>query len=257
MLLLSRRYLVFLLDLLLIAGSYLLAIAMRFDFTILPEMDRITHTLLIVVASKGTVFLCSRLYRSMWKYASLADGLEIFKTVTLASAVALVSLLILREHLYFSRVIFLLDWGVLLCLMMASRLIWRVYREMYVMPRLKAGRRTLIVGAGEAGNQLLREIRKSRSANYHVIGFVDDNPDKIGMHLGGLEVLGDTRQLSQLARDLSIEEVIIAIPSARGREVRTIVRRCKMANVHFKILPGLADIISGRVEVSQIKNVEI
>ena len=257
MLLLSRRYLVFLLDLLLIAGSYLLAIALRFDFTILPERERITHTLLIVVLSKGAVFLSSRLYRSIWKYASLADGIEIFKTVTLASVAAMVMLLVMREHEYFSRVIFLLDWGVLLCLVVASRLIWRVYREMYVMPRLTTGPRTLIVGAGEAGSQLLREIRKSRSANYNVIGFIDDNPAKIGMHLSGIRVLGDSRQLSQLARDLSIEQVIIAIPSARGREVRTIVRRCKMANVQFKILPGLADLISGRVEVSQIKDVVI
>jgi len=253
----SRRYLVFLLDLFLIACSYMLAFALRFDFAIQAEVERLRHTLLIVLLSKGAVFLFSRLYRSMWKYASLTDGIEIFKTVTLASVVAPFTLLIMREYVHFSRIIFLLDWGILLCLMMASRLAWRVYRELYISPRRKDGPRTLIVGAGEAGDQLLREIRKSSTANYNVIGFVDDDPEKTGMLMGGVKVLGDTRQMSRLAEDMDVEKVIIAIPSARGRDVRTIIRRCKMANIRFKILPGLSDLISGKVEVSQIKDVEI
>jgi FlaA1/EpsC-like NDP-sugar epimerase len=253
----SRRYLVFLLDLLLIAGAYLLAFALRFDFQIQPEMERLRHTFLIVLISKGVVFFFSRLYRSIWKYASLADGFEIFKTVSLASVVALFALLTMREHQHFSRVIFMLDWGILLSLLMASRLMWRVYREMYVLPRRQSGPKTLIVGAGEAGSQLLREIRKSREANFNVIGFIDDDPRKVGMRLNGMPVLGDTRQLAQLAQDLSVEKVIIAIPSARGKEVRAIIGRCKKADVRFKILPGLSDIISGKVEVSQIKDVEV
>jgi FlaA1/EpsC-like NDP-sugar epimerase len=193
----------------------------------------------------------------MWKYASLADGIEIFKTVTLASVVAMFSLLILREHQHFSRVIFLLDWGILLSLTMSSRLVWRVYREMYVIPRRQNGPRTLIVGAGEAGNQLLREIRKSPAANFNVIGFVDDDPGKLGMRLNGMPVLGGTSQLTELTQDLSIEKVIIAIPSAQGKDIRAIIGCCNMADVRFKILPGLSDLISGKVEVSQIKDVEI
>ncbi len=253
----SRRYLVFLMDLLLITGAYTLATALRFDFTIMPESERFWHTILIVLVSKGAVFFFSRLYRSMWKYASLSDAVEILKTVTLASLASLVGILLFREQQHFSRVIFLLDWGILLSLLMASRLMWRVYRETYVIPRSNKGPRTLIVGAGEAGDQLLREIRKSRAANFNVIGFVDDDPQKLGMRLNGIQVLGDSRSLSRLAKDLEIEKVIIAIPSARGRDVRTIIRRCKMANVRFKILPGIADIITGKVEVSQIKDVEI
>jgi FlaA1/EpsC-like NDP-sugar epimerase len=253
----SRRYLVFMLDLLLIACSYVLAIALRFDFALQPEMDRIQHTILIIVVCKGATFFFSRLYRSMWKYASLADGVEIFKAVSLSSMASLFGLVVFREHEHFSRVIFMLDWGILLSLMIASRLVWRVYREVYVVPRLRNGPRTLIVGAGEAGSQLLREIRKSPAANYNVLGFVDDDPEKTGMLLGGLRVLGDTSQLSWLSKEMRIEKVIIAIPSASGRDVRSIIRRCEMANIRFKILPGLSDLITGKVEVSQIKDVEI
>lgn len=74
---------------------------------------------------------------------------------------------------------------------------------------------------------------------------------------GGVKVLGDARKLSKIAREDGVENVIIAIPSPRGLDVRTIIRRCKMANVRFMILPGLTDIISGKVSVSQIKDVEI
>ena len=135
----SRRYYVFLLDLLLIAGSYLLAFGLRFDFRLLPEIERLEHTLMIVVAAKGAVFFFSKLYRSIWKYASLSDAIEIVKTVSLASVVTPFVLLILGEQQHFSRSIFLLDWGTLLSMMMASRIIWRVYREKYVVTRLKVG----------------------------------------------------------------------------------------------------------------------
>jgi FlaA1/EpsC-like NDP-sugar epimerase len=253
----SRRYLVFLLDLLIIASAYTLAYLFDTDFKISSRPALLTHMLPIVVVSKGAVFLFSRLYRSMWKYASLPDMVEIIKSVSLASVFSLFAILVLREYQYFSRVIFILDWGILLFMMIGSRLLWRVYREMYVIPRMKSGPKTLIVGAGEAGHQLLQEIRKSPRANYNIVGFVDDNPNKMGMNLGGVTVLGDTRQMSKLAKELLIEKVIIAIPSARGKDVRTIIRRCKMANVQFKILPGLSDLITGKVEVSHIKDVEI
>jgi len=258
MILFSQRYLVFLLDLFFIICSYLLAYLLHSDFLVeRTQTEFITDILPIVVISKAIVFLSSRLYRSMWKYASLSDAFEIIKTVSLGSVVSLFAILVLREYDYFSRVIFLLDWGILLCLVVGSRLTWRIYREMYVIPRLKSGPRTLVVGAGEAGNQLLHEIRKSPKANYNVLGFVDDDPQKADMLLGGIKVLGNTKQLSRLAEDLNIEMIIIAIPSAQGRDVRSIIRRCENANVRFKILPGISDLISGKVEVSQIKDVEI
>lgn len=253
----TRRFLVFLLDLVFIVSAYLLAYLLIFDFQIDKQPELVTTILPIVVVCKVTVFLCSRLYRSMWKYASLPDAFEICKTVTLASITSLFAILMLRQYQHFSRVIFLLDWGILFGMVTGSRLTWRVYREMYVIPRMKSGPHTLIVGAGEAGNQLLHEIRKSPKANFNVLGFVDDDPSKTGMHLGGVKVLGDTNQLSRLALDLEVEQVIIAIPSARGSDVRSIIRRCENANVHFKILPGISDLISGKVEVSQIKDVEI
>lgn len=256
---LSRRYLVYLLDLLFVVTSYILAVLLNFDFRINEtSIPYLTHILPILLLCKGTVFFFSRLYRSIWKYASLSDGIEIFKIVTLSSIISLCLILIMREQHYFSRVIFILDWAILFGFMASSRLVWRVYREMVVIPSGKTNSpRTLVVGAGEIGYELMREIRKSPRANYNVVGFVDEDPTRHGLSLGGVPVLGDTRQISRLVKDLKIEKVIIAVPSVRGEVVRTIVRRCKMAGVKFKILPGLSDLISGKVQVSHIKNVEI
>ena len=255
----SRRYLVYLLDLMFVVTSYILAVLLNFDFWINETtIPYLTHILPILLLCKGTVFFFSRLYRSIWKYASLSDGIEIFKIVTLSSIISLCSILIMREQYYFSRVIFILDWAILFGFMASSRLVWRVYREMYAIPSGKTNSpRTLVVGAGEIGHELMREIRKSPRANYNVVGFVDEDTTRHGLSLGGVPVLGDTRQISRLVKDLKIEKVIIALPSVRGEVVRTIVRRCKMAGVKFKILPGLSDLISGKVQVSHIKNVEI
>lgn len=256
---LSRRYLVFLLDLLFVVVSYALAVLLVFDFWIEPSgIPYLTHILPLLLLCKGATFLYSRLYRCIWKYASLADGIEIFKIVTLSSLISLCSVMAFRQQHYFSRVIFILDWAILFWMMASSRLVWRVYREMFVLSSgNREGPRTLVVGAGEIGNELVREIRKSPRANYNVVGFVDEDPARHGLSLGGVPVLGGTRQLARLAKDMLIEKVIIAIPSARGEILRAIVRRCKMAGVEFSILPGLSDLISGKVEVSRIKSVEI
>jgi FlaA1/EpsC-like NDP-sugar epimerase len=260
----KRRFLVFLVDVVFVATAYVLAFLLRFDFNV-SIMERELNFFLpgfaVVLAVKPLVFLGSKLYRSLWRYASMPDAVEIFKTVFLASVVSLVALLFVNRTQPFSRSIVILDWLLLFAMMSASRLVWRAYRETYLIPRNGRDRRmssrTLIVGAGDAGNMLLKEIRKQPDAAYNVIGLVDDDPRKLGMRLNGVPVLGDTLQLTRLVKDHCVEKVIIALPSANGKAVRAIVRRCKMANVRFKTLPGLSDIINGKVSVSQIKDVEI
>ncbi len=255
----KRTLLVFLLDLLAIILAYVLAFLLRFESHLDLELVRLHDTLPIVVVVQALTFAFSRQYRSMWRYASLPDAIEIARTVTIAAFGSMLGLVLLNEFEHFSRSIFVLDWGILLSLIGSSRLFWRVYREKVLIPKLnkKSGPRTLIVGAGEAGNQLLREIRTSPIPCYEVVGLVDDDPTKLGLRLNGVPVLGDTRDLTRLAEAHAIEKVIIAIPSASGKAVRDIMRRCEMAQVRFKIVPGLAQIITGKVEVSQIKDVEI
>lgn len=253
-----RRLFVFVVDLTLIATAFTASFLLRFDFGIPPEFaDIFRQGLVTALLIKPAVFLVSGLYRNLWRYASLQDGIEIAKVVTVSSVVAGFVLMYLRHFAPYPRSIFILDWFLLLALMASSRLVWRVYRETVIIPRQGSGQQTLIIGAGDAGSLLLKEIRRQGSSGYNVIGFVDDDPQKSGMKLHGVPVLGTTAQLGQLIERHAIEDVIIAIPTAAGKTLREIVKSCEHCKVRFKTLPAISDIIAGKISVSQIKDVEI
>lgn len=253
-----RRLIVFCLDIVLIAAAFTASFLLRFDFRIPADfMPLFKQGLGVVLLIKPAVFLVSGLYRSLWRYASLQDGIEIAKVVTISSVVAGFLLMYLRHFAPYPRSIFILDWFLLLTLMAASRLVWRVYRETVIIPQQTSGHRTVVVGAGEAGSQLLKEIRRQQDSQYTVVGFVDDDRQKAGMKLHGVPVLGTTARLRELIEEHAVEDVIIALPSAAGRTLRDIVKSCEHCKVRFKTLPALADIIAGKVSVSQVKDVEI
>jgi FlaA1/EpsC-like NDP-sugar epimerase len=254
----KRRLLVFLIDIVLIGLAFLGSFLLRFDFRIPSEFhSHFWQGLVVVLLVKPIVFLVSGLYRNLWRYASLQDGIEIAKVVTVSSVVSAFVVMYLRHFTPYPRSIFLLDWILLFALVVASRLVWRVYREAVIIPRLSSpGQRTLIIGAGDAGSLLLKEIRRG-SSTYHVVGFVDDDRNKMGMRLNGVPVLGTTAQLKGLIKKNAIEDVIIAIPSAGGKAVREIIKSCERCKVRFKTLPGISEIIEGKISVSLIKDVEI
>jgi len=256
----KRRLLVFAVDVALIAVAYVAAFLLRFDFSIPADQWTIfLKGLWIVLAIKPLVFLVSGLYRNLWRYASLHDAMEIFKVITISSVMAVFTVMYVRHFDSFPRSIFILDWFLLFSLVSASRLVWRIYREMYYLP-LKAsgsGKKTLIVGAGEAGSMLLKEMRKQHGSEYNIIGFVDDDRQKQGMMLHRVPVIGTIDHLKGLVRKHKIEEIVVAIPSAHGKMLRRIVGACEKAKVAVKTIPGITDIITGKIAISQIKDVDI
>ncbi|SNB45069.1 nucleoside-diphosphate sugar epimerase/dehydratase [Geobacter sp. DSM 9736] len=256
----KRRLLVFFVDVGLIAAAYVLAFLLRFDFDLPPDQWKVfLKGLGIVLSIKPLVFLVSGLYRNLWRYASLHDAMEIFKVITVSSVMTVFAVMYVRYFDSFPRSIFILDWFLLFSMVSSSRLVWRIFREMYFLPsqRPHSGKRTLILGAGEAGSMLLKEIRKRRDSEYNIIGFVDDDREKCGMLLHRVPVLGDIDHLRALVRKYKIQELIVAIPSAQGKMLRRIVGCCEKAKVAVKTIPGISDIISGKVAISQIKDVDI
>ena len=254
----KRRLLVLVCDSLLISLALCLAFLFRFDFTIPPQqLGLFWECLIVVLIVKPLVFVVIGFYNSLWRYASVQDAVEILKGVTLASFMAVCTIFFLRQFTPIPRSIFVLDWFLLFALLAGSRLIWRIWRESFVVGRSCEGPRTLIIGAGEAGSLLLKEIRRQPHAAYNVIGFVDDDIEKKGMKLHGVPVLGVAKQLKHIIVANEIEDVIIAMPSADGKTIRSIVDSCKNANVTFKTLPSIGELIDGTLTVSQIKKVEI
>ena len=254
----TKRVLVFFLDVCLIAASLYFSFLLRFDFQIpANEFNRLLQGLAVVLIAKPILFAASGMYRNIWRYASLQDAYEIFKAVTLSSLISVSLLVFTRGSFALPRSIYVLDWFILFVLVAASRLIWRIYRETRFLPSLRNGKRTLIIGAGEAGNLLLKEIRKQAHSPYNVIGFVDDNLGKRGLHLSGVLVLGGTNSLQALVRMHRVEVVIFAIPSDDGALMRRVLASCERAKAHFKTLPGVTALIDGKVSISQVKDVEI
>jgi FlaA1/EpsC-like NDP-sugar epimerase len=254
----ARRVLVFILDTVLIAAALFISFLLRFDFQIpSDQVHLLVQGLAVVLVVKPVLFAASGMYRNIWRYASLQDALVILKVVTLSSMVSAFIHIFIKGSLTLPRSIYILDWFILFALVAASRLIWRIYRETRFIPSLRKGKRTLIIGAGAAGNLLLKEIRKQANSPYNVVGFVDDNPALRGLKLSGVRVLGATNRLRALVRRHRVEEVVFAIPSSDGALMRRVIASCERAKAHFKTLPGITAIIDGKISVSQIKDVEI
>jgi FlaA1/EpsC-like NDP-sugar epimerase len=267
---LPRKAFILLLDIFFIFFSYNLALLLHndFDFSSLTAIDTL-HALPIIITVKILVFVTSNLYRSIWKYASLHDLIEIFKTVSIASICSSLVLIFFHQGDHLSRVVVVLDWGVLLALVSCSRVLWRLYQERYHRgsgfpvlskdddPHNELKRRTLIIGAGDAGNMLLREIFKQPDTPYRIVGFLDDDRNKLGMRMHGVQVLGMTDQLQELVETHCIDKVIIATPSAGAKFIRDLVEKCQSSGVRFKIIPCLNEILKGDVNVSSLRDVEI
>jgi FlaA1/EpsC-like NDP-sugar epimerase len=214
------------------------------------------------VGVKLIVFGLLRQYRSSWRYVGLRDWLSVIKASQL-SAFAFIVLFFLivniapsRAFLTFPQSIFLLDWAGTSALVCVARIGFRLYQEEL---RVTTGRRirTLIVGAGDSGAALLRELTRSAQARNEVVGFVDDDASKMNAMILGVEVLGQTGRIREFCEKHDIEEVLIAIPSAPQREIRRIIELCQGMNLRFTTVPAVTDLIEGKVQVSQIRDVSI
>jgi FlaA1/EpsC-like NDP-sugar epimerase len=150
----------------------------------------------------------------------------------------------------------IIDWGVTVAIFVGIRMLHRKYYETRGKQYLRKTR-ILIVGAGDAGVSILKEIKNNPYTGYEVIGFIDDDVEKIDKRIDNYPVLGNTEQIKKIVYTYKIDEIIIAIPSASGEDINRITTHCKEAKVKFKILPSLGEIIKGKVTLSQIKEVDV
>ena len=153
--------------------------------------------------------------------------------------------------------ILLLDIVTTIMLLGGLRMVIRLYHEEYFTESRGPLKRFLIIGAGDAGEALLREIMRMKVEQYDVVGFVDDDPAKHGMSIHGISVLGHVAQLPGICQKQKIDEIAIAMPSATHKELRGVVQVCQGTKIRFRTVPSITDIASGRYKVSQIRDVDI
>ena len=237
--------------------AYLISFLLRFDFRIqgLGYRNIILQTLPLLLAVKLPVFYYFRLFSGWWKYAGMNDLLDIIKASLVSSFLLYLAVYFIYGVTGYPRSTFLLDMLMTIILIGGTRFVVRAYSEQARSTSM--GVNTLIVGAGRAGNLIVRELKGNSTLGYNPIGFVDDNPGKKGMHMQGLKVLGTTANLPELIEKYSASRILIATPSARGDEVRHIIDKCRESKVEFQILPPMAQLINGSVSVKQLRTVNI
>jgi FlaA1/EpsC-like NDP-sugar epimerase len=264
---------ILLLDALLLLGSFYLSHLIRFDFNP-PDwaMVRFRQFLPVVVVLKLVCFYWLGLYKGMWRYTGMADLINVIKAATVASLGLIVVVLYETRFDMVSRSVFVIDWGLTLMLIIGVRVFIRLCFENFTREfrisdlrqivssifgeKNKKGRAMLIIGAGDCGEKICRQFRENPSVQSHVAGFLDDDKSKTGRRIHGVPVLGTIDDIETIAPGMGIEDVIIAIPSAGSGRMRQIVDLCKKADVNFKIIPDMGELIDGRIDISAIRNVE-
>lgn len=234
--------------------SYYTAFLLRFDFN--PDASVrlfFWKTVGIVVILKLLFFHAFGLLRGWWRYVGMSDLLDISKA-TIASSVILLGVVQLGiGPSGYPRSVLLLDMALTILATGGARFAVRAYTE--GVQHCAAQKNTLIVGAGEAGSVMVRELQRNPSLDYKPVGFLDDNPSKHGIKIHGVRVLGNTDRLSSSIEQHSVSCVLIAIPSANGEQIQSIVRKCQECRVDFKILPPLSDRINRPLLVNQLRRV--
>jgi FlaA1/EpsC-like NDP-sugar epimerase len=238
----------------LVIFSLVLAWLLRFDLT-LPYVRVLMSVTPVLALIRVTSMACFGLHRGWWKYAGISDGLDILKAVAVGSAVFFVAVRYLLRLAAFPRTIYVLEALLTAGLLVGVRLLSRVVAES-MRENLASSKRVIVIGAGSAAEIILREIRRPGSG-YIAVGCLDDNRSKLGVRINNVPVLGAVDQLTALVSTSGADEVLIAVPSATGQQMRRFVEICNQANVKFRTVPAFKDIIAGQVIVSQLREVSL
>ena len=253
----QRRAFLVLADVSVLLVALLLACFLRFDEFFpngrsqFPDLMRWMQIDLLLTP---LVFYFFGLYRSSWRYASISDLVRIVQGVVVRT-VAVVFLFFGLGLSSLPRSVVAMDAVLLVLLIGGLRMATRVHGEM--RRRRIGGRPVLIVGAGESGEMIVREMRRRVDLDYQPIGFVDDDNEKHGMYIHGLPVLGGREDIPEIIRSRNVKEVIVAIPSASAKDLREIKSRCGDGTVRLKAVPAVSEMLDGGGGLRQIRDVRV
>jgi len=246
-------------DALLLALALSLAFLIRFEGKIpSTHLSNLGFIIIVALALKLPIFYLFRLYRMSWAYVSFHELLDVFKAVTLSS-VALGTFFFLwgGSVTILPRSVLMLDYLLTLFLIGGFRSAKRIYQG-WRGGFSPEGRRVLIVGAGDAGEQIVRAMLSERRSQYFPVGFVDDDPAKQGITIHSVRVLGTRQEIPQLVQQHEVEELLIAMPSVSSKVIRETVEIGRRAGLKdIKILPGFHELVTGRVGLTDIRSLQL
>ena len=253
-----RRPLVFAAHALLVPVGYAGAFLLRFDFDVpASEIALFWATIPLLVVVRLAVNTFFGLYRGYWQHFGLYDLVNLAKAVTLGSVLFALSLYVVGGLARLPRSVFALEWIGAIFLAGGLQFVARCIREGRIPWRRPRGKRALVIGAGEAAEQLLRQAQHDGAHAMHAVGLVDDDTAKRGMRLHGVPVLGTPDELPRLAAHHRAELVVIATPSASAKQMRRLVDRCIESRLEFKTVPSLRELLGQPVNRAQLRDVRI
>ncbi len=247
----------FLHDLLTIPITWLMAFWLRFNLSSIPE-DSLTvalKVLPILMVVQGSVFLFFGLYRGVWRFASIPDLARISKAVLVGSILSAVAIFLMTRMQGIPRSVFPLYAMLLFGFLGAPRFLYRLSKDYKF--KLMPGNRVLIVGAGRAGEMLVRDLLRQSDWQYLPIAFVDDDPKKLGKEIHDIRVLGMSKDIEWLVEEQEIDVIMIALPSVDAKRMRLIVEECERSQIPFRIVPNVQDLLSGKTSVSELRKVSV
>lgn len=244
-------------DLVAVLIAWFGAFLLRFNFELPFEyLFLIKHTLVIVLMTKMVVFLSLGLYKGTWRFASIPDLKRIFLSVVISGVVLVALLFMINTNVRVPRSVLFLDPLLLLFIMGGGRFIYRSFKEYKLYGAyLKKGEPVLIFGAGVTAISLVKEL--SQSSDWHVVGILDDDQKMHGREMNGVKILGSIADLSKFATRLSVRHAIIATPFSNQQERRIALDLINHAGLEALIVPAIDDLMSGRLNISQIRRIDL
>lgn len=262
----ARVAILFAFHALVFAACYAFAYLLRFEFAIPPEFnDTFKWSLPVVLGVQLLIGIIFGFYRGWWRYVGMADVVRLVFGLSIALALLLsfwyVGGIFNIEPRFIKspRGVLLIDWAFSLLSLFGIRVLIRLGRD-----RLRTSdgetpnqKRVLIIGAGDAGETLAREIEHRPQLGMKVVGFVDDHRVKWGSQIRGIRVSGPIAEIGRVVDECHADEALIAIPSASGKRIREVIEHLATVDVPFKTMPGIDQLVSGKVQVSQLRPVNV
>lgn len=259
-----RRFCLFAFDVVSIIFASYSALLVRFDFSLdsIPQKYEsvVLQILPLTIIATILVFIVFRLYSSLWIYAGATELTYILGAGMSSGLVNMFLIMICRRKILvpLPRSYYVLYTIILIGCVFISRYAYRAIRTLLQKRVTDAEKKkVLIIGAGSAGDALIREINHSNYINMKVVGVIDDNHSKIGNYIHGVKVLGDRNTILTNVKELDVDEIIVAMPSVASSQIKEILDICKESSCELKRLPGIYQLVNGEVSVSKLRDVDV